>query len=202
MLGVTLLAAALLVAGAALIAIRVRPLSRVLLLSGAALVLIAGAAAGYAWQRHYLRGRYQFNPGVSYLARAWAFFRTVHDARVGVVGTFGGFFAYPLYRPRRAPTASSTSARAAAARLVHARSLPVPAMAIRRSTRAAIATWSRPRHATLGTRTSAPSVPRGRLDGIGSDAQLVLSRRASGQPIDVYEIRGGLDPAACGRARG
>ena len=27
----------------------------------------------------------------------WALFRTVHDARVGVVGTFGGFFAYPLY---------------------------------------------------------------------------------------------------------
>ena len=27
----------------------------------------------------------------------WAFFRTVHGARVGIVGTFGGFFSYPLF---------------------------------------------------------------------------------------------------------
>ena len=65
----------------------------------AAVLLLAGAAAGYGWQRHYLRGRYQFNPGVSYLSHVWAFFRGVHDARVGVVGTFGGFFAYPLWGP-------------------------------------------------------------------------------------------------------
>ena len=60
-------------------------------------MLVAGAAAGYRLQGHYLRGRYAYQPGVSYLARVWALFRTVHDARVGVVGTFGGFFAYPLY---------------------------------------------------------------------------------------------------------
>ena len=48
-------------------------------------------------QGHYLRGRYAYQPGVSYLAKVWALFRTVHDARVGVVGTFGGFFSYPLY---------------------------------------------------------------------------------------------------------
>ena len=68
--------------------------------SVAALLLLAGAAAGYALQRHYLHGRYVFHPGVSYLAHVWAFFRTVHDARVGIVGTFGGFFSYPLWRAR------------------------------------------------------------------------------------------------------
>ena len=60
-------------------------------------VLAGAAGAGYALQRHYLRGRYAYHPGVSYLAPVWALFRTVHDARVGVVGTFGGFFSYPLY---------------------------------------------------------------------------------------------------------
>jgi hypothetical protein len=63
---------------------------------GAALVLV-GAAAGYQVQGHYLRGRYAYHPNVSSLAKAWALFRTVHDARVGVVGTFGGFFSYPFY---------------------------------------------------------------------------------------------------------
>ena len=32
-------------------------------------------------------------------SHVWAFFRGVHHARVGVVGTFGGFFSYPLWGP-------------------------------------------------------------------------------------------------------
>ena len=62
-----------------------------------AALVVAGAAAGYPLQRHYLRGRYAYQPNVSYLAHVWALFRTVHDSRVGVVGTFGGFFSYPFY---------------------------------------------------------------------------------------------------------
>ena len=61
-----------------------------------ALVVLATGAAGYSLQGRYLRGRYAYQPNVSSLAKVWALFRTVHDARVGVVGTFGGFFAYPL----------------------------------------------------------------------------------------------------------
>ncbi len=68
---------------------------------GLVLALIAMAvvlaAAGFAGQRRYFRRRYGFHPRISQLSRTWAFFRHVHDARVGVVGTFGGFFAYPLY---------------------------------------------------------------------------------------------------------
>ena len=80
-LGVSLLAAALLLGGAALVAMRLRAPSRLLVLCLAAVLLLAGAAAGYGWQRHYLRGRYQFNPGVSYLSHVWAYFRGVRDAR-------------------------------------------------------------------------------------------------------------------------
>ncbi len=63
----------------------------------APIALAAAAVIGYPWQDHYLKGRYTFQPGVSYLSRTWAYFRQVHDARVGLVGTFGGFFSYPLY---------------------------------------------------------------------------------------------------------
>src|SRR5581483_5816328 len=81
-----------------------------------AAVLLAGAAArygatrtiavaglllivvgGYFWQRRYLDRRYAFQPGVSFLSHVWAGFRHIPHARVGLVGTYGGFFSYPLY---------------------------------------------------------------------------------------------------------
>ncbi len=71
--------------------------ARELTIAAVALLAVAVAVAGYPLQRHYLRGRYAYQPGVSYLAPVWDMFRTVHHARVGVVGTFGGFFAYPLF---------------------------------------------------------------------------------------------------------
>ncbi len=67
----------------------------------AAAVAVGIVIAGYPLQRHYLHGRYAYQPNVSYLARVWALFRTVHNSRVGVVGTFGGFFSYPFVRGRR-----------------------------------------------------------------------------------------------------
>ena len=91
-IGVAALAAAGLVAAG-----RQARVSLTIAVAAIGLVLVAGAAAGYRLQGHYLRGRYAYQPGVSYLAKVWALFRTVHDARVGVVGTFGGFFSYPLY---------------------------------------------------------------------------------------------------------
>ena len=66
---------------------RSAPIGRALLIAGALLLLTAGAAAGYSWQRHYMRGRYEFRKGVSYMAHVWAMFRTVRNARIGVGGT-------------------------------------------------------------------------------------------------------------------
>ena len=194
-LGVVLLAAGLLVAGAALIAMRVRPLSRVLLLSSTALVLIAGAAAGYAWQRHYLRGRYQFNPGVSYLGRTWAFFRTVHDARVGVVGTFGGFFSYPLFGPD-----ASNRVQYIGARGPHGSFTAITGC---RQWREAINAGRYRYVVTTPARDpwhphKLHMSPEAAWTASDPNARLALSRRATGQPIDVFEIRGRLDPASCG----
>ncbi len=93
--------------------------ARVFAVALSALVLVAAAAAGYAGQRSYLRGRYAFHYGVSYLAPTWALFRHIRNSRVGVVGTFGGFASYPyagldvsnrvIYIARRGPHGSFVS---------------------------------------------------------------------------------------------
>jgi hypothetical protein len=196
LLGVILLAAALLLAGGALFALRGRAPSRALLVCGAVVLLVCGAAAGYAWQRHYLRGRYQFNPGVSYLSHVWAFFRNVRNARVGVVGTFGGFFSYPLsgldasnrvqYLGARGPHGSFT------------------AIISCRQWRQAVNTSRLDYVVTTPARDPWHPKRLGRspeAGWTGSDrrARPVLIRRALGQPIAVYEIRGPLDPLGCGR---
>jgi hypothetical protein len=53
-------------------------------------------AAGYAEQRHYDRDRYTSAPGLPPLSELWQWARTVRHARIAIVDTFGGFFAYPL----------------------------------------------------------------------------------------------------------
>jgi hypothetical protein len=100
--GAIALGGAVLIAGLAIVWVRARP-RRVLAPARIAMLAVvlalggAAAAGAYAWQRHYLRGRYAFRPRASTLAPVWAYFRTVHHARVGIVGTFGGFFSYPLW---------------------------------------------------------------------------------------------------------
>jgi hypothetical protein len=168
----------------------------VLVLSCAALVLAAGAAGGYALQRHYLRGRYQFNPGVSYLSRTWAFFRTVRNARVGVVGTFGGFFSYPLFGPD-----ASNRVQYIAAHGAHG---SFTAITDCRQWREAINAGRYRYVVTTPARDpwrpkKLHASPEAGWTGSDPHAHLVLSRRATGRPIDVFEIRGHLDPAGCTR---
>ena len=165
-------------------------------LAGAAvaLVVLAGAAAGYPLQRHYLRGRYAYQPNVSYLAKVWALFRTVHDARVGVVGTFGGFFSYPFYGldlsnqvtyvAQRGPNGSFT---------------PIVTCARWRSQVNAdhlkylITTPARdPWHPSV----LAPS-PETRWTATDPAATPVFTERALGQPIVVFRLSGPLDVAGC-----
>ncbi|MFZ0976641.1 MAG: hypothetical protein WAN22_30755, partial [Solirubrobacteraceae bacterium] len=165
-------------------------------LAGAAvaLVALAGAAAGYPLQRHYLRGRYAYQPNVSYLAKVWALFRTVHDARVGVVGTFGGFFSYPFYGldlsnqvtyvAQRGPNGSFT---------------PIVTCARWRSQVNAdhlkylITTPARdPWHPSVLT----PS-PETRWTATDPAATPVFTERALGQPIVVFRLSGPLDVAGC-----
>ncbi|MGN6867807.1 MAG: hypothetical protein ACTHMY_05315 [Solirubrobacteraceae bacterium] len=160
-----------------------------------AAALLALLIAGYPLQTHYLRGRYVYHPNVSSLAHVWAMFRTIHDARVGVVGTFGGFFAYPL-----AGLDDSNRVQYVADRGPHGSYTPI----------ATCARWRTRVNAAhldylITTPARDPWHPRvlsasPETEWTSSDpaAVPVYREQALGQPIVVYRIRGPLNPGACG----
>jgi hypothetical protein len=161
----------------------------------ATVIALAGAAAGYGLQRHYLRGRYAYQPGVSYLAPVWALFRHIHDARVGVVGTFGGFFAYPLYG-----LDLSNRVQYVAERGPHGSFTPITTCARWRA-------QVNSAHLNYLLTTPArdpwhPKVlsysPENAWTASDPAAQPVYRETALGQPIVLYRLRGPLDPSACG----
>jgi hypothetical protein len=158
------------------------------------LLVLAGAAAGYRLQGHYLRGRYAYQPNVSYLAKVWALFRTVHDARVGVVGTFGGFFSYPLYG-----LDLSNRVTYVAQRGPHGSFTPISTCARWRSQVNAdhlkyLVTT--PARDPWNPNVLSPS-PETRWTATDPAATPVFSERALGQPIVVFRLHGPLDVARC-----
>ncbi len=164
----------------------------VLACAGAALVLVGGL--GYVGQRSYLRSRYAFQPGVSDLSRVWDFFRSVHDARVGVVGTFGGFFAYPLvgvddsnrvqYIGLRGPDGSFSTIGSCSQwrRIVNATHLRYLVTTPARDP------WLPKRLSMSPERAWTASDP---------GARVVYQRRAAGQLVTVFELSGPLAPSRC-----
>ena len=161
----------------------------------AAVVAIAIAIAGHPLQTHYLRNRYVYQPGVSYLARVWALFRTVHDARVGVVGTYGGFFAYPFFG-----LDLSNRVQYVAERGPHGSFTPITTCARWRSEVNAdhlnylITTPARdPWHPKVLSYS-----PENDWTASDPAAQPIYHESALGQPIVVYRIRGPFDPSGCG----
>ncbi len=66
---------------------------------GAAVLVLAGAgvAAGYGGERHYLRTRYRTMPRLPTVSALWRWADRQHGRRIAVGGTFGWYFAYPLY---------------------------------------------------------------------------------------------------------
>jgi hypothetical protein len=192
-LGIVLVAAALSTAGIVLMAAHGRA-PRVLVGSLAALLLIAGAAAGYGWQHHYLRGRYQFNPGVSALARTWNFFRTVHNARVGVVGTFGGFFSYPLWGPDASNHVDYVGARGPHGSFTAITTCRRWRQALNAGRYRYVVTT--PARDPWHPKHLAPS-PESGWTGSDPAARLVLSHRSRGQLIAVYRIHGRMRPGNC-----
>jgi hypothetical protein len=178
--------------GAGAIALIALMRARVAVVAAAILALVI---AGYPLQKHYLKARYVYHPGVSYLAPVWSMFRDIHHARVGIVGTFGGFFSYPLdglddsnrvlYVAQRAPHGSFT---------------PITTCARWRSQ-----VNSDHLNYLITTPARDPWHPR-KLQASPEDqwtasdpaAQPVYRELATGQPIVVYRIRGPLNPASCG----
>jgi hypothetical protein len=159
-----------------------------------AAALTAAAIGGYPWQRHYLQTRYVYRPSVSHLSGVWAYFRRVHHARVGLVGTYGEFFSYPItgvddtdrviYLAAHGPSGSFT---------------PITTCrAFRTALNAAdlkylVTTPERDFWRPTRLR-SAPEAGWVRGD---PGARLLFTRYATGQPIAVFELRNRLDPNRC-----
>jgi hypothetical protein len=168
--------------------------TRALVAAAAALLVLAGAAAGYAWQRHYLRGRYVFRPGVSYLARVWAMFRPIRQARVGVAGTYGGFFSYPLFGDDLSNAVQYIAHHGPHGSFTPIASCPAWRAAVNSGHFRYLVT-------TPGREFWRPKqlLPAPETRWVASDpnARVLYTRRALGQTITVFELRGSLDPAAC-----
>ncbi|HJS96002.1 MAG TPA: hypothetical protein VJ741_17200 [Solirubrobacteraceae bacterium] len=158
----------------------------------AALALLV---AGYPLQNHYLRGRYVYQPNVSSLSTVWAMFRDIHNARVGMVGTFGGFFTYPLYG-----LDLSNRVQYIADRGPHGSFTPITTCA---RWRAQVNTAhlkyliTTPARDPWHPRVLSPSPETG-WTVTDPAAQPIYRETALGQPIVVFRIRGPLDPGACG----
>jgi len=185
--------AALAMVGAA-IGLARRPPARAAMLAGASAVLAAVAFAGFAGERHYLNGRYTFRPGSSSLSTLWAWARGIHHARIGLVGTFGGFFSYPLLG-----VDDSNRVQYIADHGPHGSFTPIRTC---RAWRAAVNAGhyryvvTTPGRNPWNPRTLAYA-PEGDWTRSDPAAVLVLRNVAYSQPIAVYELTGPLDPSGC-----
>jgi hypothetical protein len=178
----------------ALLALSVRGRAVAVAAGVVALLVCAGVAAGYGWQRHYLRGRYQFRPKVAYLAPVWAMFRTIHDTRVGIVGTYSSYLAYPLFG-----SDDSNRVQYIARHGPHGSFTPIASCAeFRRAVNAARVRYliTTPRREFWRPKRLFPSPEAGWI-AFDPNARLVYERSAARQHIAVFELRGPLDASAC-----
>jgi hypothetical protein len=165
-----------------------------LLASLGAVALVAVCAAGFLGQRNYLRSRYGYQPGISHLSRLWALFRSVHNARVGLTGTFGGFFSYPLYG-----VDVSNRVQYIAAPGPHGSFTPIGACGAWRGEvnrlhlRYVVIT---PNRDPWRPKRLLPA-PEGAWIASDPAARLVFRRRAQGQDVAVYQLTGRLSPIRC-----
>ncbi|MDQ6803564.1 MAG: hypothetical protein M3065_01060, partial [Actinomycetota bacterium] len=194
------LAGAIVVAAAALAAFGVavvagrRPAARIPVIAGVAVVVAAIAVGGYAGQRHYLRGRYTFQPGVSSLSRVWAWARNVRGARIGLVGTFGGFFSYPLLGVDDSNRVNYIARHGANGSFTPIRNCRAWRTAVNAGHYTYVVTtpgrdpWH-PRRLEYS--------PEGSWTASGGGVRLVFRQVAHGQPISVFQLTGPLVPARC-----
>jgi hypothetical protein len=186
-----LLAAAILIAIAAVAAFashRVAAASAIL----AALVV---AVLGFPAQRDYFRHRYTYSPGVSSLSPVWAMFRTIHDRRVGIAGTYGGFFAYPLYGIDDSNRVAYIGARGAHGSFTQIRACRAWRTAVNAAHLSLL--LSTPARDPWHPHRLHPS-PEGTWTQGDPAARVIYRRQATGQPITLFAIHGRLDPEGCG----
>jgi hypothetical protein len=159
-----------------------------------AVLVLAGAAGGYAWQKRYLRGRYAFQPGISYLGHVWAMFRAVHQARVALVGSYGAFFGYPLFGLDVSNRVQYVGMRGSNGSFT-----PITTCGAWRSAlnaghfRYVVTTPAR----DPWRRKQLLASPEGAWTGSDPAAKRIYTKLATRQRISVYRLTGELNPAGC-----
>ncbi len=192
--GAAALGGAILAAGLIVTALRRLRSARIAGLAAAALLACAGAAAGYPWQRHYLRGRYVYQPQISHLSVAWAYFRGVHHARVAVAGSYGEFFDYPLFGlddSNRVEYVAQTGPHGSFTRIPGCRAWRA---AVNRGHFRYLLTT--PERDFWNPAQLRPAPERGWTIGDPA-ARVVFQEQVTGQPVDLFELSGPLDPSRC-----
>ncbi len=168
--------------------------SRIALVTGAVILLGASAAAGYPWEQRYLRRWYGPKPKTSELARVWDYFRGIRDARIGLVGTYGEFFSYPMMGKD-----DSNRVQYIARYGPHGSFIPINScQEFRRAVSAGqfrylIATPTRnfwdPHRLAFS--------PEGSWTISDSNAHLLFSYLAAGRRVSVFGLSGMLNPGGC-----
>ena len=187
-------AGAVLAAAAAPALTRRRPRLRRPLALGAAALAALLLVLGHSGQRDYFRHRYTFVRAIAARSQMWAQFRTVHGARVGIVGTYGGFFAYPLYGLDASNQVSYLARRGPHGSLSAIASCPAWRAAVNAARLDYLVTT--PGRDPWHPHAVYPS-PERHWTANDPAVRVTFSRSAGGQPITVFRIRGMLNPAHC-----
>jgi hypothetical protein len=178
-----------------LVAGALRPARPRALAATAGACVVAAAVGGYFGQRHYFRHRFTYQAGISQLSRLWVAFRTVQHERVGIVGTYGGFFGYPLFGVLDSNRVRYVAARGPHGSFTPIRSCPQWRRAVNALHLDLLVTT--PARDPWRPRVLSPSPERG---WTASDpaATVALQYRAVGQPITVFRLHGALNSGGCG----
>ncbi len=155
------------------------------------MLMLAGAAAGYGGQRHYLRERYVKLSGLPSVSDMWRLGRSVRHQRIALAGTFGWYFGYPLYG-----VDDSNHVVYLGHHGPHGSFRPI---ATCRAWRNALNAGHYRYVVSTATRItwtgSLVSSPEGDWTRTDPAARLVFPH--AGGPVDVYKLTGRLNPAGC-----
>ena len=170
-----------------------------------AALALGGSAAAYGAQKHYLEVRYSKQPQLKPVARLWRWARTVHDQRIAFGGTFGWYFGYPLYGTDASNRVAYLGTHGPHGSFTQIQSCQVWRRAINDGHyRYVVTSGTR----AMWTGAVTPSAETAWTRGDPA-VQRVSPRNVSNWALEIYLVKGRLNPAGCGgggasinRARG
>jgi hypothetical protein len=140
-----------------------------------------------------------FQPQISHLSGVWAYFRGVRHSSVAVAGTYGEFFSYPLFGIDDSNRVEYVAARGPNGSFTRIRTCRAWRAAVNRGRFRYL--LSTPERDFWRPNQLRPAPERAWVFGDPA-VRLVFERHVTGEPVDLFELRGSLDPNRCPRASG